>query len=156
MDRSRDRSYYDHDGCIDDSSSIALPCTGPQKGAKHALSGPAAAEARTTAFIDAALLEACRLFALLATPVAQSVAMGEQARVGAGSDGGLTPLVNATHVLNTLSFSPSLDAVKRLWYYLVERVDLDAFVKQHAFAAACQCTGTRSWLRATAHWVARR
>jgi hypothetical protein len=51
------------------------------------------------------------------------------------------PLVDPARVLSTLAFSPSLEAVRRLWYYIVECVDVDTLMQQQGYAAMCHCDG---------------
>ena len=51
------------------------------------------------------------------------------------------PVVDPSRVLSTLAFSPSLDTVRRLWYYIVECVDVDTLMHPQGSAAMCPCDG---------------
>ena len=52
-----------------------------------------------------------------------------------------TPLVSKGQVIDTIAFTPSLDAVKRMWYFIADTVNLEDFVRTDAFPSKCHPTG---------------
>jgi hypothetical protein len=95
-----------------------------------------------TAFDSQAALAYCRLMScvLLQSHKARHVIA---ATVYTHSHSDRTPLISKAQVIDTIAFTPSLDAVKKCWYFLAETVDLEEFVRKEAFPSRCHTEGMR-------------
>jgi hypothetical protein len=115
--------------------SGAAPVTGHPSGShkhKHGGGGGGAGSVPGGggAFDDAAVHTFVGLYAFLVAPRPRLSAHSHQA---ADSE----TIVGRRYLLSALAFSPSLALVQRLWYFLAEREDLPAFVRERAFKSTC-------------------
>lgn len=92
----------------------------------------------STPFDVECAVECGRLLALILFGAHQAKAM---AAASAFAHADRAPLLSKAQVVDVIAFSPSLDAVKRLWYFIAETTDLDEFVRVDAFPSKCHPAG---------------
>lgn len=82
-------------------------------------------------FDDDAVFAFCRLYAALVAPTPRPTSSASVSRADS------EPIIGRMYLLNALAFSPSLSLPSKLWSFLVDRVDLQAFVVRGAFKSRC-------------------